>query len=125
MKFLASLLLFAAGTAGAHPMGNFSVSHYAKIEVTEKGVELVYALDLAEIPTFDLLVIRLGCGRGPEFSEALRRATARRRQRQSSDLSRRSASRFHLRADMQYLVRWCSPYRCRRDGCATTLRNRD
>jgi nickel/cobalt exporter len=55
MKFFASLLLFAAGIALAHPMGNFSVSHYAKIEVTEKGVELVYALDLAEIPTFDLL----------------------------------------------------------------------
>ncbi len=55
MKRCASLLLFAAGIALAHPMGNFSVSHYAKIEVTEKGVELVYALDLAEIPTFDLL----------------------------------------------------------------------
>jgi nickel/cobalt transporter (NicO) family protein len=55
MKRFSSLLLFAAVIAGAHPMGNFSVSHYAKIEVTEKGVELVYALDLAEIPTFDLL----------------------------------------------------------------------
>ena len=55
MKRCASLLLFAAVIAVAHPMGNFSVNHYAKIEVTEKGVELVYALDLAEIPTFDLL----------------------------------------------------------------------
>lgn len=55
MKLFASLLLFAAALALAHPMGNFSVSHYAKLEVTGEGVELVYALDLAEIPTFDLL----------------------------------------------------------------------
>jgi ABC-type nickel/cobalt efflux system permease component RcnA len=36
-------------------MGNFSVSHYARIEVTQEGVSLEYVLDLAEIPTFDLL----------------------------------------------------------------------
>jgi nickel/cobalt transporter (NicO) family protein len=55
MKRLAFLLLFAAAVGFAHPMGNFSVSHYARLEVTEQGVQLVYALDLAEIPTFDLL----------------------------------------------------------------------
>jgi nickel/cobalt transporter (NicO) family protein len=55
MKLFAWLLLFTSAIVVAHPMGNFSVSHYAKIEVTGKGVELVYALDLAEIPTFDLL----------------------------------------------------------------------
>ena len=55
MKRFAFLLLFAAAVGFAHPMGNFSVSHYARLEVTEQGVQLVYALDLAEIPTFDLL----------------------------------------------------------------------
>lgn len=55
MKFAASLLLLSAGIVAAHPMGNFSVSHYARIEVRSKGVELVYVLDLAELPTFDLL----------------------------------------------------------------------
>jgi len=38
----------------SHPMGNFSVSHYARIEVAPGGSRLVYALDLAEIPTFEL-----------------------------------------------------------------------
>ncbi|HYL76789.1 MAG TPA: hypothetical protein VEU96_21415 [Bryobacteraceae bacterium] len=41
--------------ASAHPMGNFSVNHYARFQVTRHGVELQYALDLAELPTFDLL----------------------------------------------------------------------
>ena len=39
----------------AHPMGNFSVSHYSRLEVTGRGVEIRYVLDLAEIPTFQLL----------------------------------------------------------------------
>ena len=36
-------------------MGNFSVSHYASPGGDRRGDQLVYALDLAEIPTFDLL----------------------------------------------------------------------
>ncbi|PYT26186.1 MAG: hypothetical protein DMG58_22920, partial [Acidobacteria bacterium] len=39
----------------AHPMGNFSVSHYARIQPGGQGVEILYVLDLAEIPTFELL----------------------------------------------------------------------
>ena len=39
----------------AHPMGNFSVNHYAGIQVAQKGVNIRYVLDLAEIPTFELL----------------------------------------------------------------------
>src|SRR5579859_2709212 len=51
----AAALLACAMTAGAHPMGNFSVNHYARIQPQARGVELVYVLDLAEIPTFELL----------------------------------------------------------------------
>ena len=51
----AFLLLFAATLAFAHPMGNFSVSHYARLEVDGQGIAMTYVLDLAEIPTFDLL----------------------------------------------------------------------
>lgn len=36
-------------------MGNFSVSHYTRLEPTASGVQLRYVLDLAEIPTFELL----------------------------------------------------------------------
>ena len=56
MKPCAWPLLFAlAVTLCAHPMGNFSVSHYARIQVRGSGVEIRYVLDLAEIPTFQLL----------------------------------------------------------------------
>lgn len=44
-----------AAVLSGHPMGNFSVNHYAKLNATAQGVELQYALDLAEIPTFELL----------------------------------------------------------------------
>ena len=46
-------LLFAA-IAAAHPMGNFSVSHFTRLEVSAKGVDVTYVLDLAEIPTYQL-----------------------------------------------------------------------
>lgn len=36
-------------------MGNFSVNHYSRISVGPERVEITYALDLAEIPTFELL----------------------------------------------------------------------
>jgi len=36
----------------AHPMGNFSINHYAKITVWKDSVEIHYLIDAAEIPTF-------------------------------------------------------------------------
>ena len=45
-------LALLAPPASAHPLGNFSISHYSGIRVGERGVELHYVLDLAEIPTF-------------------------------------------------------------------------
>ncbi len=47
--------LCLACVLAAHPMGNFSVNHYAGIQVAPKGVNIRYVLDLAEIPTFELL----------------------------------------------------------------------
>jgi ABC-type nickel/cobalt efflux system permease component RcnA len=52
---LALLFFVLGGTLLAHPMGNFSVSHYARIELTGRGAAIQYVLDLAEIPTFQLL----------------------------------------------------------------------
>jgi ABC-type nickel/cobalt efflux system permease component RcnA len=54
-KLLIFFLLCGSGVVWAHPMGNFSVSHYTKLQTTADGVNVVYALDLAEIPTFELL----------------------------------------------------------------------
>src|SRR2546423_13477182 len=39
----------------AHPMGNFTVSHYTRLDVSDKAVNVTYVLDLAEVPTFQLL----------------------------------------------------------------------
>jgi nickel/cobalt exporter len=46
-----SLILFPLRSS-AHPMGNFSISHYAGIRVEQGFVELRYLVDMAEIPTF-------------------------------------------------------------------------
>jgi len=56
-KLLWLAMALAACAAGlfAHPMGNFSVNHYARVEPAARGVEVLYVLDLAEIPTFELL----------------------------------------------------------------------
>lgn len=56
MSFLRTVLVLVAGSvAFAHPMGNFSVNHYSKLNFHRNGVQLTYVLDLAEIPTFQLL----------------------------------------------------------------------
>lgn len=49
----ALLLLACLGgrDAGAHPMGNFSINHYARFEARAQALHLRYILDFAEIPT--------------------------------------------------------------------------
>jgi nickel/cobalt exporter len=42
----------APSPLSAHPMGNFSISHYAGIRIERGFVELTYMIDMAEIPTF-------------------------------------------------------------------------
>ncbi len=48
--FFACTLVYSS--AGAHPLGNFSISHYSGIHITRKTVEVRYVVDMAEIPTF-------------------------------------------------------------------------
>ncbi|MGI8408259.1 MAG: nickel/cobalt transporter [Pyrinomonadaceae bacterium] len=45
-------LLGCAGIAAAHPLGNFSVNQYSRIEVGESEIKIRQVLDFAEIPTF-------------------------------------------------------------------------
>jgi nickel/cobalt exporter len=42
----------APTVASAHPLGNFTVNHYSRLEPTGDRVRVVYVLDMAEIPTF-------------------------------------------------------------------------
>src|ERR1700674_1745821 len=39
-------------TADAHPLGNFTINNYDRIDVSATGVEVYHVLDMAEIPTF-------------------------------------------------------------------------
>jgi nickel/cobalt exporter len=62
---LVALAWPAAG--GAHPLGNFTVNHYAEILLSGDRVYVTYALDLAEIPTFQ----EGDAVRAPEFARRL------------------------------------------------------
>jgi nickel/cobalt transporter (NicO) family protein len=58
MKKLIVLLAALAGTlafvasASAHPLGNFTINHYDRIEPSGDRLYVLYVLDMAEIPTF-------------------------------------------------------------------------
>jgi nickel/cobalt exporter len=54
-RLLCALTTLACLHLCAHPMGNFSVSHYSRIVPAPNGASIHYVLDLAEIPTFELL----------------------------------------------------------------------
>jgi nickel/cobalt exporter len=46
--------LATSSSAGAHPLGNFTINRYAGIEVAGSDLYVRYALDVAEIPTYQL-----------------------------------------------------------------------
>src|SRR5207249_251024 len=49
---VALAVLVGAAGAAAHPLGNFSINHYAALEIAPPVVHVPYTIDLAEIPTF-------------------------------------------------------------------------
>jgi len=76
--WLTVALLVVGTNLAAHPMGNFSVNHYARMEPGAQGVKILYVLDLAEIPTFELLQKwNLADGGGREQIEQAARLQAR------------------------------------------------
>jgi ABC-type nickel/cobalt efflux system permease component RcnA len=50
--FSAIFLLLSIAESSAHPLGNFSVNRYSRIEVSKDGLRILYIIDYAEIPTF-------------------------------------------------------------------------
>ncbi|MDQ2918705.1 MAG: sulfite exporter TauE/SafE family protein [Verrucomicrobiota bacterium] len=46
------VIFILVGLGAAHPLGNFTVNHYSRIEVEKTQVKLREVLDMAEIPTF-------------------------------------------------------------------------
>jgi ABC-type nickel/cobalt efflux system permease component RcnA len=44
--------LLAPAAASAHPLGNFTINRFSRVEVSGHRLYVLYVLDLAEIPTF-------------------------------------------------------------------------
>lgn len=51
----ACLWLAAIGSAVAHPLGNFTINHLARIGAHGDRLHIHYVLDIAEIPTFQIM----------------------------------------------------------------------
>ncbi len=60
-RFVSLLAVLVVGAVGvvalatpalAHPLGNFTVNRYARLEVSAEALRVLYVLDLAEIPAF-------------------------------------------------------------------------
>jgi nickel/cobalt transporter (NicO) family protein len=47
-------VLLAPAAAWAHPLGNFTTNRYSELDVSGDRVYMLYVVDLAEIPTFQL-----------------------------------------------------------------------
>lgn len=45
-------LVLLAPAAQAHPLGNFTINRYTRIELAPESVRLFYVLDMAEVPAF-------------------------------------------------------------------------
>jgi nickel/cobalt transporter (NicO) family protein len=51
----ASIVLVISGFAGAHPLGNFTINHFARLDVGVQRIRVQYVIDMAEIPAFQEL----------------------------------------------------------------------
>jgi ABC-type nickel/cobalt efflux system permease component RcnA len=52
LTLVLALLLVSAAAAAAHPLGNFTISRYSAVTLGEQSAEVLYILDMAEIPAF-------------------------------------------------------------------------
>ena len=48
---VAVVALALAATASAHPLGNFTINHYSRVQPSGDRIYVLYVLDMAEIPT--------------------------------------------------------------------------
>lgn len=80
MLVAAMLTAGYAEKAAAHPLGNFTVNHFARLSVEAKSVGVHYVVDMAEISTFQELqnvdVNGDGVNSGGELDAYLKRTTA-------------------------------------------------
>jgi ABC-type nickel/cobalt efflux system permease component RcnA len=53
--FFLTWLCATLAPAASHPLGNFTINHLAKVSVTGRALRIRYVLDIAEIPTFQIM----------------------------------------------------------------------
>jgi nickel/cobalt exporter len=53
-------LVIPTAAASAHPLGNFTINRFARIEVAGERLYVRYVVDMAEIPTLQRVPIRIG-----------------------------------------------------------------
>ena len=53
--FFLTWLCATVAPAASHPLGNFTINHLAKVSVTGRALHVRYVLDIAEIPTFQIM----------------------------------------------------------------------
>ncbi len=68
------VVLLAPATATGHPLGNFTINHYSRVQPSGDRVYVLYVLDMAEIPTFRE---RQTMGSPREYAAATARRIAR------------------------------------------------
>ena len=65
------LALALPTAAWAHPLGNFTVNHFAGLHVAQQKISIDYVLDMAEIPAFQEIAIFDANGNGePDTAES-------------------------------------------------------
>jgi hypothetical protein len=65
------LVLALPTAAFAHPLGNFTINHFAGLHVTQEAITVDYVLDMAEIPAFQEIASFDANGNGqPDTMEA-------------------------------------------------------
>ena len=69
-------LLFAAIAANAHPLGNFTINQYSRLEVEKSQIKVRQILDIAEIPAFQLKS-EIDTDKNGEYSDAERAAVVK------------------------------------------------
>ncbi|MBW4539571.1 MAG: sulfite exporter TauE/SafE family protein [Myxacorys chilensis ATA2-1-KO14] len=68
---IASVFLWMP-VADAHPLGNFTINHYAGVQVAQDDVAIDYVLDMAEIPAFqEINQIDTNHNRKPDSAETV------------------------------------------------------
>jgi len=55
LPLILGALLTSTQKSSAHPLGNFTVNQYTRIELTADELSLVYILDMAEVPAFQTI----------------------------------------------------------------------